>query len=143
MGNIRIELKESLITTFKKMVRMSDHNLAQFGLCGPEYGILNQLGEEEELTLSELSDRTMRVNSHITALVDKMEVKGLVHRNRDEQDRRVIRVGLTETGKQLKAKVIPNHHDFVAQRLSPMKDEDIQSLIKLLKDLELLCDRVL
>lgn len=140
MENRRPELLQTVVRVFKKMTRMGERFLEQYGLLAPEYGILRLLGDNE-LTLSELSERTMRVNSHITALIDKMETKGLVQRIRDRNDRRVVRVSLTDAGRKLRDEVIPIHHSYISRVMAPLSDTEIAELIRLLKRLETVYDQ--
>ena len=57
-----------------------------------------QLGRKGELTMGELAENLLLSVSSATVLADKLEEKGLVARRRSLDDRRVVRVGLTEEG---------------------------------------------
>jgi MarR family 2-MHQ and catechol resistance regulon transcriptional repressor len=113
--------------------------LDQFNLSGSEFGIIKYLGESS-LTLSELSERMLRVNSNTTAMVDHLEAKGLVRREPDLKDRRVTRVKLTETGTELWEKVVPKHDDYICQLLAGLTDFETAALIALLDKAEKICD---
>jgi DNA-binding MarR family transcriptional regulator len=57
-----------------------------------------KLGSKGDLTMGELADGLLLSVSSATVLADKLEEKGLVVRSRSLDDRRVVRVGLTEEG---------------------------------------------
>jgi DNA-binding MarR family transcriptional regulator len=59
------------------------------------------LKEENGLTLKEIGSRTLVDSSSMTVLVDKLEKTQLVTRKLDNQDRRAIRVFITEAGLEM------------------------------------------
>ncbi|GAK69571.1 MarR family winged helix-turn-helix transcriptional regulator [Agrobacterium rubi] len=72
----------------------------EFGATLPQFDLLSQLYREPEgLRLGELSKRTMVTNGNITGLVERLEIDGLVVRERPADDRRVIVACLTEKGR--------------------------------------------
>ena len=75
--------------------------------CSSQFGpfqyrqlrIIEFLGKEGPHMMRELADfLNVAVNS-VTTIVDGLEKKSFVHRNRSDQDRRVIRVELTAGGR--------------------------------------------
>jgi DNA-binding MarR family transcriptional regulator len=74
----------------------------QYDLTQPQYNILRILvGEGDKLPSLEIASRMITIVPAITALIDKLEAKGLVQRERCEQDRRVWYVRLTKKGVKL------------------------------------------
>ena len=139
MEEHRVLLQLALIRVNSKMGRALKKHLEQFNISGAEYGIIRNLGEAA-LTLSELSQRLLRVNSNTTAMIDGLERKGLVERIRDGEDRRVIRVKLTAAGLKLRDKVVPLHNDYIAKLLAPLSDGEVMNLLELLETVEAICD---
>ena len=139
MEDTRLLLHRGLVQVSGKMGRILKPHLERFNLSGPEYGILRNLGGES-LTLSELSQRLLRVNSNITALIDNLETRGLVQRVRDEQDRRIIRVRLTEVGQKLRNDAVATQNSQIMALLAGMSDAEIDELRRLLAKVEEICD---
>lgn len=139
MSNPRVQLEHSLIRTTSKILKKSKHHLDQYQLSGAEYGIIQALGDCT-LTLSELSQKLLKVNSNITTIVDHLEERGLVQRIRDEVDRRVVKVQLTPAGLQLRERVLPEHYGFVTELLLPLTDDEVQKMLDLLERVETICD---
>lgn len=74
----------------------------EFGATLPQFDLLSQLYREPEgLRLGELSKRTMVTNGNITGLVERLELDGLVLRERPADDRRVIVARLTDKGRTI------------------------------------------
>lgn len=138
MDSKRVLLYRALIRVQGKLHRLSKLHLEQFNLSGSEFGIIRNLGDNK-LTLSELSQRMLRVNSNTTAMVDHLEAKGLVKREPDPDDRRVIRVKLTEAGMKLREEVVPKQNNFIQELLAPLTDFETTALTALLEKVEKIC----
>src|SRR5262249_52571268 len=66
-----------------------------------EVKLVEYLGNEGPRMMRELAEYlTVAVNS-VTSIVDSLERKGLVQRQRSDEDRRVIRVALTQPGREV------------------------------------------
>lgn len=122
-----------------KLQRLAKLHLEQFNLSYAEFGIIRNLGENA-LTLSELSERMVRVNSNTTVAIDRLEAKGIVRREPDPKDRRATRVKLTEAGMKLWQEVLPKHDDYIRGLLSTLTDFEATALNALLEKIEKICD---
>jgi len=101
------EIMQSLRRIFKAIQDYSHEVSDKFGITGPQLWALKTISQNENLSLSDLSKRMYLHPSTITGLMDRLEKKGYVARNRDQVDRRVISVQLTPKGKSLTRKA-PN-----------------------------------
>jgi DNA-binding MarR family transcriptional regulator len=63
--------------------------------------VLAVLDEAGSLPMGELAESLDVSQASATGIVDRMEQRGLVQRRRDDEDRRVIRVGQTAAGREL------------------------------------------
>lgn len=79
----------------------------KFGITGPQLWTLTTISKNGSLSLGELSKKTYLHPSTITGLIDRLEKKGYVERDRDQRDRRVVKLLLTPKGKGL-VKRTPN-----------------------------------
>ncbi len=89
----------------KKIDRVFSSKLEEIGISIPQSFILFCLQEENGLTLKEIGSRTLIDSSSMTVLVDKLEKDELVKRKLDSQDRRAIRVFITEAGMDMAEKI--------------------------------------
>lgn len=138
MDDKRVLLYKAILRVQEKLYRLSKIHLERFNLSDAEYGIINNLGDNA-LTLSELSQRMLRVNSNTTAMIDRLEARGLARREPDPDDRRVIRVRLTEAGKKLRDEVVPKQNRFLQELLAALTDFETSALIALLEKVEKKC----
>ncbi|WP_280251382.1 MarR family winged helix-turn-helix transcriptional regulator [Nocardia abscessus] len=82
------------------------------GLQRGEFDVLAALrrsGEPCELNPSVLADTLMLSRAGMTGRLDRLESAGLVRRVADAQDRRAVRVALTEAGRELVDRVVTEH----------------------------------
>ncbi|MGB6101852.1 MAG: MarR family transcriptional regulator, partial [Comamonas sp.] len=81
------------------MTRLYKPLLDAIGLTYPQYLAMLVLWERDGLTVSELGERLSLDSGTLTPLLKRMEVAGLLQRERDAQDERCVRVVLTRTGR--------------------------------------------
>lgn len=81
-------------------IGQTDRLLKPYGLSMQQYNILRILrgSHPKALTVLSIKGRMLDRTPNTTRLVDKLLEKQLVHRERCEQDRRVVYVGITEEG---------------------------------------------
>ena len=103
---------ESLNRVFKSVEqtfrRVALHQMRKDGIEDIFPGsapLILHLGDEDGLPLSELGKRCGLESSTMTPLVDELERRGLAHRNRSPEDRRVVRLYLTEKGHALEPRL--------------------------------------
>jgi DNA-binding MarR family transcriptional regulator len=98
------EIMQSLRRIFKAIHDYSFEVSDKFGITGPQLWALNTISKNEGLPLGELGKKMYLCPSAITGLIDRLERRGYVVRNRDQQDRRVVNILLTSKGKRLARK---------------------------------------
>jgi len=75
--------------------------LTTFDITPPQFNALLVLANNDSLTMGELCRRLYLASSTVTDLIDRMEKNELVARERDADDRRVIRLKVQEKGHEL------------------------------------------
>jgi DNA-binding MarR family transcriptional regulator len=100
----------------------------------PSYGsILLPLFEEDGLRMGELARRARLSKQTMTTLIRLMERNGLVRRERDEKDRRAVRVWLTNRSRRFEpvaAAVLAELDSLVRTRLSAGDTKRLSRLLK-------------
>lgn len=80
--------------------------LDAIGLTYPQYLVFLVLWEQDGLTVKALGDKLFLDSGTITPLVKRLEARGLLRRQRDDEDERQVRIWLTEEGRDLRAKAL-------------------------------------
>lgn len=86
--------------------RKFQERLEPFGITPFHWVVLCCLWEEDGLATSSIGEKLQQVGGTLTGVLDRMEERGLIYRERDTRDRRIWRIWLTPAGKQLQ-KVLP------------------------------------
>ncbi|MDY0109970.1 MAG: MarR family transcriptional regulator [Candidatus Krumholzibacteria bacterium] len=74
--------------------------VAQHQITGPQLLCLNQLAEAGSLTVTELAAQVQLSASTVVRILDRLEAKNLIRRERSADDRRRVIVSLTPAGRQ-------------------------------------------
>ena len=100
----------------------------RFGLTGPQASVLHAINQMGSMSSANLSRKLHVTPGNITGIVDRLEKKGLVSRERKIEDRRVVLITLTPQGRQL-ADELPDPVEIkLIAGLSQLPPDEIQSL---------------
>lgn len=104
--------------------------LEELGLTYPQYVTIICLWEEDNQTVKHLSEKLFLEPSTMTPMLKRLEAMGYVHRERDMEDERSVRVSLTEAGRQLREKAF-DYREVTAKAagLSPEEFRVLQKAI--------------
>lgn len=95
-------LGHQLKLTSQLMYRDFLERLEPYGLTPFHYLVLCCLWEEDGLPTSGIAEKLGQLGATLTGVVDRMEDRKLVYRERDLEDRRMVRIWLTPEGEKLK-----------------------------------------
>ncbi len=95
------DLASLCIALGKAMYRQAERFLSSYGITPSQFDMLTVLSEQGMIPLNKLSESLCCACSNVTGIVDRLERDGLVRRERSQEDRRVILLGLTQKGQEL------------------------------------------
>ncbi|MEM9908010.1 MAG: MarR family transcriptional regulator, partial [Cyanobacteria bacterium P01_D01_bin.44] len=106
----------------------------QHGLSQPLYNVLKVVAREGDGGIPSQSIARFMVarDPDITRLVDKLKKEKLVTRRRDTQDRRVVRISATRSGKEIIQQLDPLIWKLHQQQLEHLSSEKLEVLNQLL-----------
>lgn len=85
------------------------------------------------LTCGEVGERMVTPVPDVTRLVDRLVDRGLVERQRDTQDRRVVRLSLAPSGLELLAELDGTVETWLREHLGHLGDERLKELSELVE----------
>ncbi len=112
--------------------------LNEFDITTPQFNALLLLKEYGDMTIGDLGSKMYLASSTATDLIDRMERNGLVTRQRDSNDRRVVRLHMLDKGHQMIKEVLANRKRYLSTILSQVSAEELDSLKKSLQSLYVL-----
>lgn len=114
-----------------------NQELKSYGISEVQFNVLRILKGKHPQPLSsgDISKSLISQNSDVTRVVDRLVKKGLVNRERPEENRRMVLITLTEEGlkkvEETKGVATP-----ILEKTNVWTDEEVQVLNKLLDKLE-------
>ena len=122
----RIKLLSMLLS------RTFQERLEPYGLTPFHWVVLCCLWQEDGLATSSIGERLQQVGGTLTGVIDRMEERGLVRRERDTRDRRIWRIWLTEAGKELEEVLPPIALDIREQAMAGIPEAERELLSRLI-----------
>lgn len=123
------------LNTFIKLTRAAESLLARLQHRGTmahltvsQFGVLESLYHLGPMCPGDLSTKLLKSGGNITLVIDNLEKQGLVQRERDTVDRRMIIVSLTPAGHDLIGKIFPAHVAAVVEEMSYLTAAEQQLL---------------
>jgi DNA-binding MarR family transcriptional regulator len=119
------------------MRRRIEPRMAALGLTATQWKPLWALDTGRASTAQELTCMLHAMDpGAMTRLLDRLEAKGLVERVRSTDDRRVVRLRLTDAGREVARQipaVLAEVNDAGLRRFSPAEFEQLKSLLQRMK----------
>lgn len=107
--NYRVE--ESVVFLMRQIVTVvaaiTDQRMAEHGLTDAQWKPLLMIEQGQCSTAAELARLACVDTGAVTRMVDRLEAKGLLQRTRSREDRRIVKLELTEDGAQA-MEVVPH-----------------------------------
>ncbi len=133
------DLESNIFSNLRKIintVNLYESKLKEkTGLNASQLSCLLVLESEGALPLSRVSKKVSLSPSMITSIVDQLEKKELVIRNRRSKDRRIILIELTEKGKEVVKTAPPSFQEQLVRSLNYLKKEEKHSIFENLSKL--------
>ena len=126
----------NLWRTYDRLRAFEEELFAQFDLTPQQYNALRLLGAARpaKLPTLELAGRLVSRAPDITRLLDKLADRGLIERQRPQDNRRLVQVGITEAGVNLLRKLQAPLKECHARQLGHLSKRQMKELGALLKE---------
>jgi DNA-binding MarR family transcriptional regulator len=118
--------------------RVVDAHLAEHNISQGRFMVLMLLLDKmtncpHTRTPAELADLSHVTRATMTGLIDTLERDGLVKREPDQHDRRMMSVTLTPKGAALLQTILPPHFKRMAALMEPLDEAERKTFVGLLK----------
>jgi DNA-binding MarR family transcriptional regulator len=99
-----METYDQVLISLRQIIRAIDLNSKRLeresGLTGPQLLVMQLIGSAGEITAGVLAREVSLSQATVTSILDRLERKGLLVRERSADDKRKVMVSLTEEGGQ-------------------------------------------
>jgi len=124
-----------LFPIYHKNLIRSDEQCSLITPFNPKFRILGMLMFYGTMPMSVISKKLCVTKPSITALIDKLIAEKMVKREYEEEDRRVIKISITEKGKQYLLKSRDETKETIKKNLSALSQKDFNKLFKASEDM--------
>ena len=139
-----MDRSDDVLIALRRVIRATDLHSKYLsktvGITAPQLLVLQSLRDFGDLPVGELAGKVSLSQATVTSIVDRLEKKGIVRRERSQEDKRKVFVQLTEDGvKIIKDAPAPLQESFVRQ-FSDLHEWEQTSIISSLQRLAQMMD---
>lgn len=131
--NLSLKSFVVLMKASKSVQDRTKKDISSYEMHTSEFTVLEALYNKGKQTVRQISDSVLINSGSITYVIDKLETKGLLERLNCKEDRRVVYIQITESGKQFMDEIFPKHVSVIEEIFSGITKEEKVVLIDLLK----------
>lgn len=126
-----------VLQSLRQIIRAVDlHSrrlLAQHKITGPQLFALLAVEKHGPLTATAIARHIHLSPSTVIGIVDRLESRGLVERNRDQHDRRLIHISLTEQGRVLAGNAPSPLQDTLTDAMGQLPESELEIIAESLE----------
>jgi DNA-binding MarR family transcriptional regulator len=134
-------LQEQAVINLMRTTRAVEESWIQYlkrneGISQSQYNILRILrgARPKPAKISEIADRMITRDPDVTRLVDRLIKQGLVRRERDSEDRRVVLVEITAKGLQMLSRLDEPAGEYTEGAMAGLNTQQLRALDTLLNE---------
>jgi len=109
-----------------------DAELEQFALTGAQYAVLKTLVDVSDATAADLSRILHYDTGSMTRMLDRLQEKGFLRRERGKEDRRVVYLRLTPSGRTQLPKLRAVASRVLTRHLAGFSSDEKEALMRYL-----------
>jgi MarR family 2-MHQ and catechol resistance regulon transcriptional repressor len=133
-----LKVLRPLVEAYLAFELTASRHIKSLRLTPSQFDVIATLGDTDGLTCSELSAHTLVTKGTLTGVLDRLVAKGLIRRDSVKDDRRCVKIRLTEKGDTMFRDTFAAHIAFIKpffERALNQKDIDVaRTLLLRLRD---------
>ncbi|MCV6614864.1 MAG: MarR family transcriptional regulator [Cellvibrionaceae bacterium] len=111
---------DDVLVALRRVIRATDlhskHLAKTTGLTAPQILLMQAIRDHERVTIGELANKISLSQATVTTILDRLEKKQLIYRERSAQDKRKVHAYLTDQAVEiLKSSPVPLQEHFARQ----------------------------
>lgn len=135
MEKDKLKILIGLHKNVKELDRRTLDIARSYGLSFSQFMVLEALYSKGNLSIGEVREAILSSVGTISLVVKNLEKMGYVKRKTDENDKRVSILSLTDEGRAVIEKVIPENEAMIYDYMKDLSGGEIETLLSLLKKL--------
>ncbi|MBQ0759736.1 MAG: MarR family transcriptional regulator [Zhongshania sp.] len=128
---------DEVLISLRRVTRAIDlhskHLMKTAGLTAPQMLILQTLRDQGDAIISDVANHISLSQATVTSILDRLEKRGLVMRERSQQDKRKVYACLTDAGSELIRNAPMPLQDYFIRQFSDLQDWEQTHIISALQ----------
>lgn len=132
------QINELLVIVYNDIIDLEEKQLEAENfsdLSIKEIHTIDKIGMYKKKTATDVAKELSVTLGTLTTAIDKLVKKGYVERLRSEDDKRVVKLGLTKKGRLVYRAHESFHYKMINQVIEGMSDDEVSALTSGLKNL--------
>jgi DNA-binding MarR family transcriptional regulator len=127
----------ALLTAADRLSQHAENLVKEYGLTGTQYNVLRILrgAEPAGLPCKGIGDRMISHDPDMTRLLDRMDKRGLITRERQTDDRRVVKTRITARGLEILKKLDQPIQQIHERQFQDMSEARLKALASALEEI--------
>lgn len=121
-----MERIQEVLINLRRIIRAADlqskHLEKTAGLTSPQLLLMQAIQDHGEITVGELAREISLSQATVTTIIDRLEKRGLVYRERSQRDKRRVYAHLTDAGRNMLSKAPTPMQSHFLQRFKELPD---------------------
>ena len=135
---------DEVLVSLRRVTRAIDlhskHLMKTAGLTAPQMLILQTLRDQGDAIISDIANQVSLSQATVTSIMDRLEKRGLVIRERSNQDKRKVFASLTEAGNALIRNAPMPLQDYFIRQFSDLQEWEKTQIISSLQRVAYMMD---
>ncbi len=135
---------DNVLIALRRVIRATDLHSKQLvktsGLTTPQILLLHSIRDKGEATIGELANNISLSQATVTSILDRLEKRGFIYRERSEQDRRKVHAYLTDIGEETLKKAPKLLQESFIRQFRDLHDWEQTMIIASLERIALMMD---
>lgn len=127
-ASVIADIIDNLRRVFQVVNEQSKKAEFSTGLTGPQLWAIKVIAESGPIRVSDLAGKMYIHPATVVGILDRLEAHGLVIRVRSKDDRRVVKVDLTDSGHELVSKAPQVAQGLLVAGLEVLSGKDLQNI---------------
>ncbi|MFP4618080.1 MAG: MarR family winged helix-turn-helix transcriptional regulator [Spirochaetaceae bacterium] len=103
--SVKRDISHDVLVTLRQIIRATDMHSKQlvkkYGLTGPQLMVLKEIMADEDINIGRVAKKVSLSQATVTNIIDRLETRGMVTRERSHRDKRRVIVRVTEKTEKL------------------------------------------
>lgn len=135
---------EEVLITLRRLIRATDLRSKQLakttGLTAPQLLLLQAIRGKGQVTIGTLAQEISLSQATVTTILDRLEKRGLVYRERSSEDKRKVHAYLTDAGTEILRDAPTALQEHFVRQFRDLRDWEQSMIISSLQRVALMMD---